>query len=449
MGTDYAGKRVLVIGLGVTGLAAGQFLAGRGAKVFAQDDAEPAKLGDRLARARRFAQEVRAGGEGWDDPRGFDLVVPSPGIEPYGGTLRAALDAGIPVWSEIELAFRELAIPLVAVTGSNGKSTTTTLIGEMLRADGRKAFVGGNLGTPLIECAQDPRDAEVAVAEVSSFQLEHVERFQPRVALLLNLCEDHLDRYRSFEEYAAAKARIFERQGPRDVLIHNAEDPHVATLAARALSRRLPFSNRRALAEGIFQRNGRVIHREDGKEEHYSLDAMRIAGAHNIENLMAAILAARQVGVSPGAIREAIASFRGLPHRLAHVRDVDGVSYFDDSKGTNVGAAVRSVGSFTRPVILIAGGKDKGGDYGPLREAAARACKAVVLIGEAAPRIEKALGGVTRASRADSMADAVARAHAEASPGDVVLLSPACSSFDMFSSYAERGEIFERLVRAL
>ncbi len=449
MSEDPSGRRVLVLGLGVTGIAVAKFLAARGARVCVQDDARASERAEAIAALSSFAEEIRVGGRRWDDPRGFDLVVPSPGVAPYGGTLRAALDTGIPVWSEIELAYRFLPIPIIAVTGSNGKSTTTSLIGEMLRAGGKRAFVGGNLGTPLVECAASPQGEEIAVAEVSSFQLEHVDAFRPRIAVFLNLCEDHLDRYRSFEEYAAAKARIFARQTAADILIHNAEDAKVAALVARATARRRPFSIARSLAEGIFHRNGMLIRREGGTEEQYSLETMQITGVHNAENVMAAILAAREAGVEPSAIREAITKFRGLPHRLVHVRDVDGVSYYDDSKATNVGAAVRSLQSFTRPVILIAGGKDKGGDYAPLRAAAARAVKTAVLVGEAAGRIRKELGGVVRTIQADNLADAVAKSHQEAGPGDVVLLAPACSSFDMFRSYAERGDLFVRLVKAL
>lgn len=449
MNQELAGRRVLVLGLGVTGIAVTKFLAARGARVCVQDAAPEADLTEALAVVRPVAEEIRVGRRCWEDPRGFDLVVPSPGVAPYGGTLRAALDTGIQVWSEIELAYRFLSIPIIAVTGSNGKSTATTLIGQMLRAGGKRVFTGGNLGTPLIACAASPQGEEIAVAEVSSFQLEHVDAFRPRIALFLNLCEDHLDRYRSFEEYAGAKARIFARQTSADLLIHNAEDAKVVALVARAAARRRPFSIARSLPEGIFQRNGVLIRRELGTEEQYGLDALQITGAHNLENVMAAILAAREAGASPAAVRETMAKFRGLPHRLVHVRDVDGVSYYDDSKATNVGAAVRSIESFTRLVILIAGGKDKGGDYAPLRAAAARAAKAVVLIGEAAPRIRKELGGVVRTIAADNLADAVAKAHEEAEPGDVVLLAPACSSFDMFRSYAERGDLFIRLVKAL
>ncbi len=293
------------------------------------------------------------------------------------------------------------------------------------------------------------QDEEVAVVEVSSFQLEHVHTFRPRIAVLLNLCEDHLDRYRSFREYAAAKAPIFARQTPEDLLIVNAEDPQVMGLTARASARRRSFSLARSLPEGIFHRNGWLLYREGGKEERYGLESLQMTGVHNIENVMAAILAARAWGVSPVAIRETMAKFRGLRHRLEHVRDVDGVSYYDDSKATNVGAAVRSIASFSRPVVWIAGGKDKGGDYGPLRETAARHVKCVVLVGEAAARIRKELGGVVRTVPAESFADAVAAAHREAEPGDVVLLAPACSSFDMFKSYAERGAHFAALVRSL
>jgi len=449
MDVQIAGARVLVMGLGVTGLEVTKFLATHGAQVYVQDDAPEEVLREHLAQVHPLVEEVRVGGAGWVDPTGFDLVVPSPGVAPDGGTLKAALDGGVPVWSEIELAFRFLRVPIIAITGSNGKSTTTTMLGKMLAADGRRAFVGGNLGTPLVVCAGAPKDEEVAVVEVSSFQLEHVHAFRPRIALLLNLCEDHLDRYRSFQAYVAAKAQIFARQTPEDLLIANAEDPHVMALAARARARRRFFSLTRSLPEGIFHRNGWLICREGKDEERFGLESLQITGAHNLENVMAVILAARAWGVSPAAIRETLAKFRGLRHRLERVREVDGVSYYDDSKATNVGAAVRSIESFARPVVLIAGGKDKGGDYGPLREAVARHVKSVVLVGEAAARIKKELGGVVRTIPVESYADAVATAHREAEPGDVVLLAPACSSFDMFKSYAERGEHFAALVRTL
>jgi UDP-N-acetylmuramoylalanine--D-glutamate ligase len=446
---DLAGRRVLVIGLGATGLAASKFLAARGARVFLQDDAPASRIAEALAEMEPLAEAARVGGETWSDLRGFHLVIPSPGVPRDADILKTALSAGVPVWSEIELAFRFLGMPLIAITGSNGKSTTTSLIGEMMRSAHRIAFVGGNLGTPLLACADGSQEEEVAVAEISSFQLEHVEAFRPGIALLLNLCEDHLDRHRSFEEYAYAKARIFERQTPDDLLILNADDTRVMRLAARASSRRRVFSLTRSLSEGIFHRRGKLIHREGELEERYDLGSLRIAGPHNLENVMASILAAHAWGVPADAIRRAMANFRGLPHRMQHVRDVDGVSYYNDSKGTNAGATVRSIQSFTRPVVLIAGGKDKGGGYGPLREAAPGSVKAVVLVGEAAPMIEKALGGVVQTIRVEGFAEAVAKAHEQAEPGDVVLLSPACSSFDMFKNFAERGDRFADLVRAL
>jgi UDP-N-acetylmuramoylalanine--D-glutamate ligase len=375
--------------------------------------------------------------------------VPSPGVPREAPLLRAAVKADVPVWSEIELAFRFLRIPLIAVTGSNGKSTTTSLIGAMLAADGTKAFVGGNLGTPLLQCATGEQNEEVAVAEISSFQLEHVDAFRPRIGVFLNLCEDHLDRHRSFEEYATAKAGIHGRQESTDILVLNADDPEVAEHSRRARSRRLEFSLTRSLIGGAFNRNGLLILRLGGEEETYDVRTLRISGVHNIENAMAALLTARAWGVSREAAGKALATFPGLPHRLQPVREVDGVSYFDDSKATNPGAAVRSVQSFMRPVILIAGGKDKACSFEPLHEAVSRNVKAVVLIGEAAPRLRKALGSITPCLMADGLADAVARSHEAAEPGDVVLLAPACSSFDMFVSYAERGDQFAALVRAL
>jgi UDP-N-acetylmuramoylalanine--D-glutamate ligase len=320
----------------------------------------------------------------------------------------------------------------------------------MLRASGRSVFVGGNIGNPLIEYVGTPQREEWVVAEISSFQLEGIVKFRPTISVLLNITEDHLDRYSDFQEYIRAKARIFENQGKEDTALLNADDPLTFQFAHRVESQVLLFSAQRPVPVGSFLEKGAIFYQEaDGKRTRYDLSRLKIQGAHNLENLMAAIAVGHISGCPPEVLQKVIDEFRGLEHRLEWVRDIDGVGFFNDSKGTNVGAVVKSLMSFQRPIILIAGGRDKGGDYSPLTNLIAERVKGMALIGEARERIGGALGGLTETVKWNTLEEAVHWAFSQARSGDVVLLSPACSSFDMFENYQERGKRFKAIVKEL
>ncbi len=447
---DLADKRVMVIGLGVSGLAASRLMAARGARLVMTD--LRTDLGSEADAGAGHGSmppgEIHLGAE---DPAwlgGVDLVVTSPGVPPTSALLLEAGRRRIPVIGELELGSRFVAAPIVAVTGTNGKSTVTTLIGEIFKAAGRRVFVGGNLGTPLTEAAGGEFDA--VVAEVSSYQLERTEHFKPHVGVHLNLAEDHLDRYKNLDEYGRAKARLFRRQDRYDWAILNRDDPRVwflrATLFARVMSFGLgPAESTPAIgydgSDLIFDlrtRHGRI-----------SLKRLRPAGRHNIANAMAAAAAALVMGIEPRAIEAALADFAGLPHRMEFVAERGGVAYIDDSKGTNVAAVVEALAAVRPPVILIAGGVDKGGNYAPLREPLAGKVRLLILIGAARGKMRAALEGASEIELVQTLGEAVRRAAAAARRGDTVLLSPACSSFDQFRNYAERGRIFQELVRAL
>ena len=334
----------------------------------------------------------------------------------------------------------------MAVTGTNGKSTTTTLIGEMVKAGGQKVFVGGNLGTPFIGAASGEWDW--GVLEISSFQLEWIERFRPRIAALLNVTEDHLDRYATFDDYRRAKERIFEAQSEGDFAVLNREDPRVWALKATVKARVISFGFTE-VSEGAYATANMIVWRDGANEERFPLADVKIQGVHNVENMMAAVAAAKLAGVARQPIQQTLEDFPGLEHRLEFVREKDGVSYYNDSKGTNVGAVVKSLAGFSAPVILIAGGVDKGGDYGPLEEEIKRKVRRLVLFGAAKNVIARALGTLTETVIVENLTAAVGDAAAAARAGDVVLLSPACSSFDQFRNYAERGRLFKNLVQAL
>ena len=444
---ELKGKKVLVVGLARTGMAAVRFLAGRGARVKVSE-AKPAKD---LEAARKDLADIpvtwEMGGHNFSFFADTDLIVVSPGVPMDIGPLAQARARGIPVISEVELAFRFLRRPLIAVTGTNGKTTTTTLIGEMLRASGKSAFVGGNIGNPLIDYVETPQKEEWVVAEISSFQLEGIAKFRATIGVLLNITEDHLDRYSDFQEYIRAKARIFENQEKEDTALLNADDPLTFQFAHRVKSQVLLFSAQRPVPVGSFLEKGAIFYQgADGKRTRYDLDRLKIRGAHNLENLMAAICVGHICGCPAEVLQRVIDEFPGLEHRLEWVRDIDGVSFFNDSKGTNVGAVVKSLMSFQKPILLIAGGKDKGGDYSPLKGLIAERVKAMVLIGEAQGRIWSALGELTETVKKSTLEEAVHWAFSKALPGDVVLLSPACASFDMFENYQDRGRQFKAIV---
>lgn len=445
---ELCGRRVVVVGLGRSGLAAARFLRAVGAEVTVTDRAPRGTLAgaDEL---EALGVRVEAGGHGGGTVAGAELVVTSPGVARDAGVLDEARRAGAEVIGELELAWRCIDEPVAAVAGTNGKSTTTALLGAMLEAAGMKVFVGGNIGTPLIEYAASGEKADICVVEVSSFQLETVSSFRPRVAVLLNITEDHLDRYEDFDDYARTKMRLFENQGPGDFAVVNRADPVVMGLVGRMrpASRLIGFGGRPG-ADGVVIEGGRVVFRLDGREESMDMSRFGLAGAHNRENLAAAFAAAMALGAAARSAERAAAAFRGLPHRMELVGEFGGVRYYDDSKATNVGAVVKTLEGIDGPVVLIAGGRNKGGDFSPLREAVKGRVKLTVLIGEARCELEAALSGAVPTRLAGGMAEAVAAAREAACAGDTVLLSPACASFDMYRGFEERGEHFKEVVEA-
>jgi UDP-N-acetylmuramoylalanine--D-glutamate ligase len=443
---ELSGKRVMVVGLGVSGAAAARFLASRGAILVMTD------LRTGVERGRLPAGTLKLGAEdaAWMD--GIDLVVTSPGVPHDSVLLRTATARKIPVIGEIELASRFLKAPIAAVTGTNGKSTVVVLLGGILKASGRRTFVGGNLGTPLIEAVDGNWD--VAVAEVSSFQLEWIEKFRPHVAVHLNLSDDHFDRYRDLADYGRAKARLFENQDAPDYAILNRDDPNVWQLASHVRSRVIGFGLARGAGPSLWfadSENAIVFDLDFGRARHgrISLEGFRLPGRHNISDAMAASAAALALGVTAEQIERALGAFGGLPHRIEVVRAHRGVTYIDDSKGTNVGAVVEAIDAIPAPIILIAGGLDKGGDYAPLRRPLGEKVRLVILNGAARDKMAAALEGATQIELVATLSEAVERAARQARPGDTVLLSPACSSFDQFKDYAQRGDVYKELVRAL
>ena len=443
---EIKGKKVLVLGLARTGRECARFLAQRGASVQVTDVRSEEELKQEMETLAALPIRYFLGGEDPDWLEGVDIIVPSPGVPAENVLLKEGSRRGIKILSEIEFACRFLRAPLVAITGTNGKSTTTTLVGEMLKASGAKVFVGGNIGTPLIGFVGG--DWEWGVVEVSSFQLEWIEEFRPRISVLLNLTEDHLDRYPNFRAYCQAKQRIFEAQAENDIAILSRDDRLVWEMRKRIRARVVSFGFSE-VDDGVFVAAHEMIWRDGSREEKFPLSRVKIHGVHNVENMMAAIAAAKSAGVSASAIQKVLEEFPGLEHRLEFVREKDGVRYYNDSKGTNVGAVVKSLASFSDPIILLAGGVDKGGDYGILRQEIRQKVRRLVLFGEAQEIIARALGDLTETVIVENLEAAVGDAFAHARAGEVVLLSPACSSFDMFRNYAERGQVFKSLVQAL
>ena len=438
-------RHALVLGFKRTGQAVAAALVARGVRVRAADARSAEALG---VGATPAGVELRLGEDGPHLLAGVDLVVPSPGVPREARVLAAAVRRGIPVRSEIELAFALLSCPVIAITGTNGKSTTTSLVGLALARAGRRTFIGGNLGTPLIAAAAQAPD--IAVAEVSSFQLEWVERFRPHVGCLLNLTPDHLDRHASFAEYRAAKTRLFAAQEAEDFAVVNRDDPEAWSARAGIRAHLISFGTA-PVACGAFTGEGfAALRLPDRSEERYTLGRTRLTGRHNLENILAAIPVARLAGASADAVQAAIDEMAPLPHRLVRIGERGGVAWFDDSKATNVGAAAKSLDSFAGPVILLAGGVDKGGGYATLAASAAGKVRLALVFGAARERLAAALGSAgVLVEPVPTLEEAVARAAAAALPGDTVLLAPACASFDMFSDYAARGRAFRAAMEAL
>jgi UDP-N-acetylmuramoylalanine--D-glutamate ligase len=447
---SVAGQRVVVMGAARSGVAAALLLAARGARVTLSDLRPALADADDAGRLRAAGVELELGGHAADTLARAALIVLSPGVPPTQPALAAARAAGVPVVGEVELASRWLRGRVVAVTGTKGKSTTTTLAGRMLEAGGVRALVGGNLGVPLSAQVEASTPDTIHVVEVSSFQLETVERFHPWIAVLLNVSPDHLDRHASVAAYVGAKARIFERQDERDWAVINADDPQVLALARAGRGRRLCFAVEAPIEEGVVVRPAAIAYRRAGREEPLvPRSAIRLIGRHLLADVAAAAAVATLSGVSAEAMTRAVASFTGLEHALEPVAEVRGVRFVNDSKATNVEAARRAVECFEGGLVLIAGGRYKGGDFRDLRDGLVARGASVVAIGEARPRLREALEPAVPVHEASSMADAVRAAFARAAPGGVVLLAPACSSFDMFADYAERGRAFKREVARL
>ncbi len=447
---------VLVVGAARSGIAVARFLLSRGARVVLTDTKTRDKLEGTVAQLEALPESA---GRlrldlGRHDPEAFEhchLVVESPGVPLSMGLFDLSRRAGIPIIGEVELAWRHLSGTVLGITGSNGKTTTTTLAAELLRGSGLKGHAAGNIGVPLISLAEESTPEDIYAVELSSFQLESIDRFRPHAAAVLNLTPDHLDRYPDFDAYVRAKERVFLNQHPCDVALLNRDDPRTAALASRVPSQPMWFSRTTEPAAGTFVHAGRLFFRDlEGREQPlFALEDVAVKGGHNLENVLAACALALVAGARADALRETIRGFAGVEHRMEWVADIAGVQYFNDSKATNVDAAIKSLESFPGGIHLIAGGRDKGADFTTLLPAVRRRVREAVLIGEAAGKLREALAGATELHAASSLPEAVSVCHAHARPGDIVLLAPACASYDMFDNYEHRGRVFKDAVRAL
>ena len=459
----------MVVGLGKTGLAVARFLKKMRAAAVISDTADGKAIAKQARIIKEMGFETELGQHRQQTFEKADMIVISPGVSHTLEPLTKARQLGIPVLGEIELASRFIRQPIVAVTGTNGKTTTTELIGAMLKKSGRSVFVGGNIGNPLIDYVEQGKPAEVVIAEVSSFQLDTISSFRPHVSVLLNISADHLDRYPDFEAYAESKMRIFENQQAEDFAVLNGADGRIRSMTGRIKCKKLYYPDPQKSEEGANLKDNRILVKmtttaqetrdpesaaraaHGGFRIEASLDtaASALRGRHNLENVCAASLAALAAGGNIDGIRSALAEYQGPAHRLEYIDNINGVEYFNDSKATNVDAVARALECFANPVLLIMGGRDKGGDFHRLENSIRRHVKTLILIGEAAGTIQSVLGSAASSSTADSMAQAVDMAHQAAGPGDVVLLSPGCASFDMYDNYTQRGDAFRKAVKTL
>ena len=446
---ELRGKRVLVVGLARTGVATAQFCAAHGAKVLATDTRSESEIGEATKSLRAAGVQLELGGHNEKTFLDQDLIVASPGVAADAPLLQIARAKGVTIWSEIELADRFLKGRMIGITGSNGKTTTTSLIAHLLKTAGVPTILAGNIGTPLISQVEQSNDKTITVAELSSFQLELIDTFRADISVFLNLTPDHLDRHHTLEAYGAAKARIFENQTKSDRAVVNADDPATRPYVPTK-SQVFWFSRKQRIAQGTFIRENEIVFRQDGKDEVVlRLEDIPLAGAHNVENVLAAVAAARLAGAEAAEIARGVRSFTGVEHRLEFVAEIGGVRYYNDSKATNVDATLKALDAFPGRILIVLGGKDKGSDYTvlqkPLREKAILA----LLIGAASEKIEKQIAGSLAIERAGTIQRAVEIASHAARPGDVVLLAPACASFDQFENYEHRGRVFKDLVHQL
>ncbi|MBN2317650.1 MAG: UDP-N-acetylmuramoyl-L-alanine--D-glutamate ligase [Acidobacteria bacterium] len=451
--TNYDGKTVLVAGAGRSGLAAARFLIGSGARVILTDSRDRKALNASISglvesTGNTGALELELGQHRPESFERCDFAVVSPGVPLALPQFALCRKAGIPIMAEIELAFRHLQGRIIGITGSNGKTTTTTLVSELLKGAGLRSYAAGNIGIPLTDLVADSTPEDIYAVELSSFQLEGIRDFQPWIGSILNLTPDHMNRYDSYEDYVAAKQRIFMNQGTTDFAVLNADNSGTASLAAGLKATPVMFSRLKEISYGAFVRNERVIFRDPGGERTlFPLESIKLKGFHNLENVLAASTMAILAGAPPESLDNSIQKFKGVEHRIEFVSEIDGVQYFNDSKATNVDAAIKSIESFPGNIFLIAGGQDKGGDFSLLRNPARQRVKHLVLIGESSDIIRDSLGGEVETSNAGTMQEAVLICKQNAKPGDIVLLAPACASFDMFQDYEHRGRTFKDAVR--
>jgi UDP-N-acetylmuramoylalanine--D-glutamate ligase len=447
---ELTGKRVLVVGLGRSGVASALFLQSRGARVTVSDAKSEDQLREQIPTLLDAGIAVETGAHGERTFRDQDLIVVSPGVPVDAEPLVQARALGQPVIGEIELASQFLPGPIVAITGSNGKTTTTTLVGEILASSGVKTLVGGNIGTPAISLTEQATADTTIVLEISSFQLETIRTFRAKVAVVLNVTPDHLDRHRTFAAYVDAKARIFENQQADDFAVLNADDPTCVELAGRTNAQVFWFSREHEVESGAFVRDGQVIFRRDALAQVVlAVSEIPLKGSHNLENILAAVCAGVLMGCVPEKIRRAIVNFKAVEHRLEFVATIGGVEYYNDSKATNVDATMKALQSFPSNIHLILGGKDKGSDYTLLNDLLRERVKSVYTIGAAAEKIQTHITGTTQIVSSGTIEAAVKQAAAVAQPGDVILLAPACASFDQFQNYEHRGRVFKDLVGQL
>ena len=459
---DLNHKNILIVGLGISGIAAARFAKKKGASVTVTDMADEKKLGSYAPMAHKLGVNMELGNHNIETFERSDLIVVSPGVPHTILPIKRAIAKGIPVLGELELAARYIREPVIAVSGTNGKTTTATLLGSMLESSGFKVFVGGNIGNPLIDYADKRGTADIVVAEVSSFQLDTIDTFRPHVGVLLNITADHLDRYPDFKSYARSKGRLFENQRQSDIAVLNGSDPIISSVTKDLNARKLLFrhqensqakdSENALISRGNPSTPANITIRMKGHQQiSFDLSGTNFPGRHNLENAAAASLAAIAVGGTPEGVQSALKNFKGLPHRIEYIETINHVRFFDDSKATNVDAVIRALETFGEPIILIMGGRDKGGDFRKLLEPVRQHIKKLIVMGEARDNIKSVLEDICRegAQTASTMEDAVFSAYRAASPGDIVLLSPGCSSFDMYSSNAERGVDFCRAISNL
>lgn len=447
---ELKNKRVLVVGLGRSGVAAALFLQDHGARVAVSDTKSEGQLQKEISILLERGISLETGQHSERTFRDQDLIVVSPGVPSDQPQLQHARALGIPVIGEVELACRFLQGRIIAITGSNGKTTTTTLVGEILSKSGKKTLVGGNIGTPVISLAEKSSPEHLVVLEISSFQLETIVQFRPWIAAILNITPDHLDRHRTFQAYIDAKARIFENQQPGDFAVLNADDPTCIPLKNKSKGSVDWFSRKQPVENGTYVRDDQIVFRSSGHDVAVlPVKDIQLKGAHNLENVLAAVCVTMLAGCDPQEVRKAVAGFGGVEHRLEPVATINGVGYYNDSKATNVDATIKALESFPGNIHIILGGKDKGSDYTVLVPLLRERAKGAYLIGAAAEKIASQIQGATRMIQSDTLDRAIRQASEAAASGDIVLLAPACASFDQFENYEQRGRIFKELVHAL